>query len=261
MFKPMRITALFALFASVSYAQTEISNDTTKVNIKQHEVLIIRKNDTLIVKKEKTFKRFSDGNWAGVDMGVTMLMNPSFKSSFPNDLHLQNDPARSFQWNLNLVDRRLNLYKNNIGITTGLGFSFTGIGIKDNRIMHINADSLFSSMDTINSYKKNKLNATYLQIPLLVEFNTAKRKDKSFHFLAGVVGGVRIGSRYKLKDNDGHKNITKKDYALNPFKLDATLKISYSNWGIYASYGLISMFDNKKATNAYPLSFGLSLIF
>lgn len=246
---------------NLSFGQGGINNDTTRINVKQREVLIIKSCDTIKINESTTFKRFSDGNWSGIDMGLTMLMNPSFQQSFPSDLHLQNDPAKSFQWNLNLIDRRLNLYKNNIGITTGLGFSFTGVGIKDNRVLGINSDSLFSAMDTVISYKKNKLNATYLQIPLLLEFNTTPKHEKSFHFLVGVVGGVRIGSRYKLKDDEGHKNVYRNEYALSPFKLDATLKVSYSHWGIYASYGLISMFDKQKATEVAPFSFGLSFVF
>lgn len=250
--------------------------DTTRLNLGETEVLIIKtpkgtvvingdETDTLVVVEDPKKKEYShDGKWSGVDFGVTMLMNNQFGTSFPSAPQWQNDPAKSFYWNLNLFDHRFNIYKDRIGITTGLGFNFTQIGLKNNYLLYQNADSIWAKQDTVFSYSKNKLRATYLQIPLMLEFNTSSDEDKSFYFSAGVVGGVRIGSSLKRKiEMNGldTKERIRGTYALSPFRLDATARLGYGNWGLFASYNLIPLFDTDKTAEVYPLSFGLSLVF
>lgn len=260
---------IFAIAVMVNAAVTFAQNtdpDTVRMNIGTREVIIIKSSSTTVVDVEggeKKKKEYSnDGRWAGVDFGINMLMNNQFQTKFPADKHWENDPSKSFNWNLNLFDRRINLYKDYVGITTGLGFNFTQVGFKNNRLLKENADSIWSVIDTVNNYSKNKLRATYLQVPLLLEFNTNSDPDKSFHFLAGVIGGVRIGSSMKTKIASGNtKERTKGTFGLNPFKLDATVRAGYGDWGIYANYALISMFDKEKTTEVYPLSFGISFSF
>lgn len=250
--------------------------DTTRLNLGETEVLFIKtKKGTVIVDGETApadtidasseRKKYShDGHWAGVDFGVNMLMNSSFGTSFPNDRQWENDPGKSFVWNLNLLDHKFNIYKNYFGVTTGLGFSFTQIGFKNNYLLFENADSLWAVSDTINSYTKNKLRATYLQVPLLLEFASSGDDDRAFYLAAGVVGGVRIGSSVKRKvEREGFqsKEKVRGTYGLNAFKLDALVRMGYGNWGVFASYNMLPLFDTKKTTEVYPLTFGLSLNF
>lgn len=242
--------------------------DTTNLHMGKTKILIINNpSDSSEVsdrKKKKDEGYSNDGHWAGVEFGVTTLMNPQFQTSFPTAPQWENDPAKSFYWNFNIMDHRFNLYRDRVGITTGLGLNLTRIGIKGNYVLFDNADSLFAIKDTVNNYSKNKLRATYLQIPLLFEFNTSSDEDKSFWLTAGVVGGVRIGSSTKRKIEKGtfeSKEKIKGVYGLNPFKLDATVRMGYSNWGIFASYALIPMIDTDKTVAVHPLTFGLTMNF
>lgn len=262
-----------ALLSLLQVSAQENNPDTTRVNLGGTELLIIKKidenkdkGDTLTTKSEddKPEKKSHDGHWAGVDMGVTMLMNNQFKSSFPTDLQWENDPAKSFYWNINLIDHRFNLYKEYIGITTGLGVNFTQIGLRNNYILRENADSLWVVPDTINVYAKNKLRMSYLQIPLLLEFNTNSDEDKTFYFAAGIIGGIRIGSSLKRKNEVKgfeSKEVLKGTYGINAFKLDGTVRMGYGQWGAFANYSLIPLFDTKKTAEAQALTFGLTLNF
>jgi hypothetical protein len=260
--------ALFALLQVQAQTETEEENgDTTKLHFGKTQVWVMEgeeeESDTIDASPEDDSPSH-DGHWAGVDFGVTMLMNSDMKSSFPGNPQWENDPAKSFYWNLNLFDHRFNIYKEYIGITTGLGFGFTQIGLQNNYLLNENTDSIWVVTDTINDYSKNKLRASYLQVPLLLEFNTSSDEDHSFYFAAGVVGGVRIGSSVKRKsdtENFERKEKIKGTYGINAFKLDGLVRMGYNDWGLFASYSLIPLFDTDKTAEVYPLTFGLSYNF
>jgi len=266
-------SAIMLGFIAVQAQENE--PDTTRVNLGETEVIFVKTKkagadgtqpaDTLDADTDKKDKKRShDGHWAGVDFGVTMLMNPSFQTDFPADPQWENDPGKSFIWNLNLFDHKFSLYKHYLGITTGVGFSFTQIGLRNNYQLNDNADSIWVSFpDSLTTYSKNKLRATYVQVPLLLEFNSSD-DDHAFYVAAGVVGGIRIGSSVKRKvneDNFESKEKIKGTYGLNAFKLDALVRVGYENWGLFASYNVLPLFDTDKTSAAYPLSLGLSLNF
>jgi hypothetical protein len=268
------ISILTLLLSSSIIAQE--NKDTTRINLGETEIIVINKKkgqmtinveklDTIDASPEKNKTNDdNEGHWGGIDFGVSMLMNSNFENSFPKNSFLDNDPAKSFYWNINLMDHRFNVYKHYVGITTGFGVNFTQIGIRNNNILENSADSLYLIQDTINKYSKNKLRGTYLQIPLLLEFNTKEDENKSFYFATGVIGGIRVGSALIQKierNNFDNKQKTKGDYALNPFKVDATIRMGYGNWGLFANYALLPLFDTDKIAEAYPLTFGLSMSF
>jgi len=268
------ILGTLLLMSLISFAQDDLKvekpADTTRINLKDKEILIIdHQEDSIIIEDGDTVrveysKPRPEAHWAGVDFGVTMLMNSSFGTNFPSDPHWQNDAARSQVWNLNLLEHKFNIAHEYFGITTGLGFSFTSVALKNNYVLVDSPDSLYAFMDTVNNYSKNKLKAAYLTVPLLLEFNTNLDSDKSFYLAAGVVGGVRLTSKTKRKgDLNGDKFTLKNKgtYSLNPFKLDAVARLGYGDFGVFANYSLLPLFDNGKTSVVYPLTFGLSLNF
>ena len=263
-----------SLIAIYGQAQETAARDTTKFNMGETEVLIIVNKKGIDVVPMDTIdaapnikeddKPGHEGHWGGIDFGPTILMNSSFQSKFPNDPEWQNDPAKSFYWNINVYDHRFNLYKEHIGITTGFGINFTQVGIKNNKILMENSDSLWFVKDSLNDYSKNKLRGTYLQVPLLLEFNTNANEDRSFYFATGLIAGVRVGSAVIQKINRDHyenKEKFKGTYGLNPFKLDATIRMGYGHWGLFANYALMPLFDTAKTSEVYPLTFGATMNF
>ncbi|HIP32730.1 MAG TPA: PorT family protein [Crocinitomicaceae bacterium] len=264
------ILGALMLMGFASFSQEEEYADTTRINLGEKEILIIdHVEDSLIIEDGDTVryersKPTPEPHWMGVDFGVTMLMNPSFGTNFPVDPQWQNDPARSHVWNLNIFEHKFNIAKEYFGITTGLGFSFTSVALKNNYVLVDTPDSLYAFMDTVNNYSKNKLKATYLTVPLLLEFNTNIDSDKSFYLATGLVGGVRLTSKTKRKGEIAGEKFTIKNkgtYALNPFKLDAVVRLGYGDVGVFANYSLLPLFDTGKTSEAYPLTFGLSLNF
>ncbi len=246
--------------------------DTTRMTVGAKEIIIISHDDELnednvtvidgdTIRKKK--KR-SEAHWAGIDFGFSMLMNSAFENKFPDNPYWVNDPARSQTWNLNLLEHKFNFGTPYVGLTTGLGFSFTSVAFKNNYVLVETPDTLYAVIDTVNVYSKNKLKASYLTVPLLLEFNTNANAEKSFYLAAGVVGGVRMTSKVKRHGEFDGKKFEQKDkgrYGLNAFKLDATVRMGYSHFGVFANYSLLPLFDKGLTPDIYPFTFGLSLNF
>lgn len=250
----------------------EEPNDTTRINLKHMEVIIVEKETES--KYDEEFDEEEDidvyvepeseAHWAGLEFGVSMLMDQSMNTSFDNYPYWTNDVAKSQVWNLNIFEHKFDIAHQYFGLTTGLGFSFTSVAFKDNYVLQSTPDTLFAAIDTSVIYSKNKLKATYLTVPLLLEVCTNKDSDKSFYLATGVVGGLRIASKTKrVGEIDGRefKEKVKGAYDLNPFKLDATARLGYGSIGAFASYSLLPLFDSGKTMELYPLTFGLTLNF
>ena len=205
---------------------------------------------------EKNEKHWHEANWGGIDLGVNVLTNENFGMTFKENKYWENDPANSFNYNLNLFSRKYSIYRNYVGLVTGLGFNFTQYAFKNNYVIKSNIDSVYAQIDTVYNYSKNKLKATYIQIPLLLEFSS---NDNNKYISAGIVGGLRIGSKTKREGELNFKNFTEKTkgtYDLNSFKLDATVRVGVGNVGVYATYALIPLFESGKTVQVHPFSIG-----
>jgi hypothetical protein len=268
-------TALYTLssvlLAGLSYAQVNEQEgpDTTRMNMGKVEIIIVDHEnadfaDTIDASpNEEELKNF-EAHWAGLDMGFGVMLNNAMSASFDNYDYWENDPARSMTWNLNLLEYKFPIFRQYVGITTGLGVSWTQLAFRDNYLLQSGNDTLFAIVDTVNAYSKNKLNASYLTVPVLLEFATNEDADKSFYLAAGVVGGVRMTSKVKRKGEFEGKEFKQEDkgvYGLNAFKLDGMVRIGYGSFGAFASYSLLPLFDTEKTTEVYPLTFGLTINF
>jgi hypothetical protein len=277
------VISTFIISCKFSFAQVEIKEDTLNVQKndtikkrygKSKEIEIIKVDDKVIqinidpvdsvtTKKEK-FKTENHPHWAGFMMGMNILTTETQGYTFPTAKYWEIDPAKSFSYSINFAERKLNLYKNHIGITTGLGFTFNNYSFKQNFILSSTQDTLFAVSDPSNKYTKNKLKSTYFRVPLLLEFCRSEF-DNGFYFSAGVIGGVRLSSKTKRTEKDLAGNIFKEkikdDYNLNTFSLDALVKFGFDDFGVFAQYSLTPMFKENKTQTIYPFNFGVSFEF
>ena len=95
------LLALPILFCTIiGYGQEEKTPDTTRVNLKKMEILIIDKSgeiDTIDAAPEEGVKskRSYEAHWAGIDMGFNVMMNNAMSADFGTYEYWENDPARS----------------------------------------------------------------------------------------------------------------------------------------------------------------------
>ncbi|MFT7344091.1 MAG: hypothetical protein ACI9XP_000671 [Lentimonas sp.] len=262
--------------------------DTTRFYVGKTKVIIVSSEEGEIIKKievvtnDKTSqtiapaidtidaapkgkKRTTEAHWSGIDFGfnVNTTGTPDFKNRFPEYKYLQNDAAKSFYINLNLWEKRFNIINEYVGLTTGLGFNFSQMAFKNNYVLDVNSDTLTALVSPVE-FSKNKLKASYVQIPLLLEFNTHADNNNGLYFATGLIGGARMTSKIKREGEEQGQEIFEKRkgvFALNSFKLDATARIGHGNWGAFLNYSLLPVFDTDKTVAVHPMSFGLSRSF
>lgn len=244
------------------------NGDTTTFNLKNKKVIIINiangNNDT--IKKRKSIDTDDFKHWHGFSMGVNGYLNYNNSLTLDKQYNFMDlNYSRSFNFQLNLIERQFNIYKNNVKIVTGFGIDFHSYSF--NNKTNLNSDSSFTwgTIDTTNTYtyKKNKLRCAYLQVPLLLEFNTSNNPNKSFHIAMGVIGQYLITSRTKQELEQKNFDITKikKDnYNLSPFGAKAHVNIGYKNVTVFAEYSLTSLFKANQGAQLYPFAVGIRLI-
>ena len=91
------------------------------------------------------------------------------------------------------------------------------------------------------------------------EFKNGKRLSIS----PGVTGGWRFtsynkrvvnenGDRNKIRNND--------DFNLNPFRVNASVRLGYGSFVLFANYSLTSMFKNNEGPDLMPFSAGVRIV-
>jgi hypothetical protein len=195
--------------------------------------------------------------------------------------------ARSINFNFNPFELNVNIAKNRFGFTTGLGFQTSNYYFNDNYVMLQDSTSIVAyKVQDVNgnpvTFKVNKMVVSYLNLPLLFEYQTNRyRRLNSFHVTVGVIAGVRIGSytkqiyknkdqSYYLVDNNGNKvasyyvdHYTVRErgaYHLSPFKVDAAFRIGWSHLNLFATYSLTQMFQKEQGPELYPWTVGITLL-
>lgn len=240
--------------------------DTTKITFKGVNVWIMADSTTKDsleaakdAKKENTFK-----HWAGIDLGVGGYLTPDNKTVLPADADfMQLNYAESITWSFNFLEKGINLAGENAKIVTGLGITFNHYSLENNVLLQNTPEGIIGAVDSVNAFDRNKLKTTYLNLPLMLAFNTGKNRSKSFHIATGVVLGYRIGSRYKQKyeiEGDVFKPVTRSSYHQNPFVANATARIGYGQFNIFATYSLTPLFESGKGPELYPFSVGVQLV-
>ena len=274
-----KILILFAVLLSsqMTWAQElePEKNDTTKIAVGDLKLVMVNddrsgnaeptqeelKRMDQILKEKLTF-------WGGVDAGVNILLDKNNSTDFTNEHEwLDLDHSRSMSWSFNVLEAKIRLAKDYVGVVTGLGFTYNSYGLKENVRLMANNDSTFAfieadTLDGYTPYTKNKFRASYLRIPLMLEFNTSLDPERTFHVAAGVIGGWNMGAINKVKyEEDGNdlKTRNKGDYNISPFTLDASVRVGYRNFTLFASYGLTPLFEDGKGPEVYPLTVGLQV--
>lgn len=238
-----------------------IDSDTTTIKMGRSEIKIDDDGNVVIGKKKK--EPVFDGHWAGFHMGVNGLMDKNQSLDMPAGYEkLDLTYEKSINVQLNFYEQSFNLIRNKVGLVTGLGFMWDNYRFDDDVILNGSTDTLsFETPAVDRNYKKSKLVATYLTLPLMLEFQTNPDNDiNSFHIAAGVVGGWRIGTHTKTVYNGDNKNKEREDFYLNPFRGDAMVTVGWGKLNLYASYSLIPLFKDEKGPELYPFNIGIHLI-
>jgi hypothetical protein len=203
--------------------------------------------------------------WEGLDFGVNGYMDKSYSIETPNGYSfLELDYARSHSFSWNVAQYNLHIYKNYAYLVTGIGFEWNSYALRNNVTLTQDSPMLDAVVET-HDFSKNKLKTTWVNVPLLLEFNTNKEEDKSFHIGLGATFGYNIfrnklKQEYNVNGQDFERKL-KDDYNINPFRVSATARVGFGNYTLFANYGLTEMFKENRGPKVYPFSAGLSIGF
>lgn len=202
-----------------------------------------------------TWDKDFSAHWAGFGMG--------FNSFEGDDISLRK--GKSLEYNFNFMEFSLPFSRYNWAVVTGAGIRWNRYRIDEN--------ACFQEVDGITQlvpapedviYKKSKLNITSLTIPVLLEWQTKKKKHRpSFFVSGGVVGVIKTTSSSKVvyDDERGKSRKQKVDGGMNlrPVTMDVLLQAGVGCVGVYFKYSPIEMFESNKGPALNPISFGLQL--
>jgi len=229
-----------------------------------------------------------NGHWAGIDFGWNGYVNTDHDMTFPSSQKfLDLNTSRSMTVDLNPFELNLNIAKNHFGLTSGLGLTFNNYYFSNSTLLIHDSSALvgYNLVDQNGNkadMRVNKLSVIWLTVPVMFEYQTnSAMRWNSFHISLGVVGGVRICSytkqqfysrntTYYLQDDNGKDiasvyaddrfTLTHNQYHLNPFKLDATVRIGWSFLNFFANYTVTPMFQKNQGPELYPWAIGITLI-
>ncbi len=115
-------------------------------------------------------------------------------------------------------------------------------------------------------YKINKLNITYLEIPLEIKFKTRGQHNRQLKFSVGVKVGYEMNNHTKYKGNDVIEKtddlVTIKKYGIkniNNWNYAVTARIGRGWINFVGYYSLSKMFDKDMGPQMYPISLGISI--
>jgi len=214
---------------------------------------------------EEENNKTNKAHWAGFELGAQMNTAGflDLNSSFVSTPYWENNVAKSLVFNLNTFQHKFSLIKEVFGITTGYGFSFNNTELTSSYVLQHDADTVFALANTTQEYKRNTIYSAYFTVPILLDFTANNSYKESFYVNAGVVGGVRMYSHQRVtgayENGDKYENITKSAFNLNTFMLDATVRMGYGYFGVFANYAILGMFKEGTTVGVYPLRFGVSI--
>jgi hypothetical protein len=259
---------------SMADDRTQSNDDTTRITVGKKKVIIIEEGSGIRIETEQGDEKCCGNEskrydlkkvYAGFELGMSQLMSPNFSSKLPTGYDfLDCRVEKSWFYGINLLEGDLQLVKNKLAITTGLGMEFLNLRFNTDQLLIANVNTV-SADSGLTAFNKNKMYNYNLNVPLLIKFAPRTKKDiNNFHFAVGVIGTFKAYSHLRTESTaPGYEQAskTKDDFNINPFRLTATARIGYGWFRAFANYSLTPYFNQENGNPDIRLfSAGITLI-
>jgi hypothetical protein len=162
--------------------------------------------------------------------------------------------GKSINVNIWIIQQRLNIYKHKLNVIYALGVEMNNYRYARN-ITYVPGYPTQIIRDTVN-FKKNKLFAEYLSVPLMLNFNSnPARPSRSFELSMGVMGGYLVKSRTKQISEERGKIKRTDDFNLKQWRFGLTSELAYGPVKLYGNFALTPLHDY--GLEQYPFSVGI----
>ncbi|MFA5417589.1 MAG: outer membrane beta-barrel protein [Bacteroidales bacterium] len=153
----------------------------------------------------------------------------------------------------------------NFQINKGTSTFGIGLGISNHnlyshsRIDNIKADTIVFSPIT-ESFKRSKINLTYLDIPFELKFRFKNEMKLGVGFKIGYL----ISSKEKYVGNTPEQptrvNVKLKTISqLQDYAYGFTFRVGYKSVNLFGYYQISQIFNNERGPELYPISVGITL--
>lgn len=210
-------------------------------------------------KKDKTGK--FNGHWEGIEFGFNAFdkVDYSMYSPVDNDFMSLNQ-GKSMEFNFNFYELNIGLAKSNLGLVSGMGLSFNNYRFENPYTLRKGPEITEAVPLNTEGLSKTKLAVSYLNVPLLLEFQIPVNQNEGRVFVnAGVIGGIKIGSHTKVKHGD-IKDKDRSGFNINSFNYAATARIGYKDISLFGNYSLTPLFKTGKGPALTPFTIGISFL-
>jgi len=201
-------------------------------------------------------------NWVIIDIGFA---NYNDRTNYAGTAAQQFAPGSTSDWfnlkngksvdvNIWLFMQRLNLIKHVVNLKYGLGIELNNYRYTS-PIVYSETPQVEVSYDNVRHFKKNKLAADYVTVPLMLNFNFTPNRREGFGLSVGASAGYLYSSRQKIITDEDGKKKQHNDFDLNPWKISWIGELQLGPIKLYGSYATQSMF--KKGLDQIPYTVGI----
>jgi hypothetical protein len=268
----------------VSFAQTDTTGRPEGDTIHIGGMIIIRKPGNKQTERDSTYKMRNrktskssniSTNWWILDIGfsnyvdntvygVGTAANQYAPGSNSTWFDLKDGKSRNV--NLWFFMQKLNVIKHAVNLKYGLGLELNNYRYKQNIRYQANPPAVPNPTRVIiddplpagRSYKKDKLAADYLTVPIMLNFNFTPNRHDGFGFSAGISAGYLYSARNKTITSDEGKKKAKDDFELEKWKLSYIAELSLGPVRFYGSYALKNMYERGLDITPYNFGFRFS---
>ena len=267
------------------------SGNSTNTNYKNQTPIIAANADTLqlgrykVVIDENSHTRFNKGwvkgdidgvkiykspkpvrnvrtNWFSFDLGYANFQDKSptlYYIQAPSGIGADNLKlinGKSSNFNLWIVQQKVNLYKNKLNLKYGVGFEMFNFRLEQ-PVSFRNDLPNKMILDNV-SFSKNKLFAKYLTVPFQLNFKSDPKSNKSFYMSAGMSAGYLVDARNKQKSSERGKQKYDGNFNLNNWRFATIGELGVGGIRLYGSYGLTNLFEKSfSRIEFHPYTIGL----
>jgi hypothetical protein len=262
------------------FAQTDSTKQDHSDTIKIGGMVIIRdkdgknrrverNNEPKITNRRRDKPSNLSTNWWIFDIGFSNLNDNTIYSSGAaqayaagsNESWFELKDGKSRNVNVWFFMQKLNVVKHVVNLKYGLGLELNNYHYK--RPIRYIADPpatpdpnrVYFDATVGRSYKKDKLAADYITVPMMVNFNFTPNRRKGFGLSAGLSVGYLYSARNKTVTSDEGKEKAKDNFELQRWKVSYVGELSLGPVRFYGSYALKSMYE--RGLDMTPYNFGL----
>jgi len=160
--------------------------------------------------------------------------------------------------------QRLNVIKHVVNLKYGMGLELNNYRFEQNVRYNSHPPAVpnpaIVSLDgTVGrNYKKDKLAADYLTVPMMINFSFTPGRKNGFGFSAGISAGYLYSARNKTITSDEGKKKAKDDFDLEKWKLSYIGELQLGPVRLYGSYALKNMYERGLDFKPYNFGFRFS---